>query len=349
MNMPIFDYPTAPQTIEKMASWPRTEHHFEPEHILALRAAQATGRPLLVRGEAGTGKSQLAHAAAFVTGRAFLPVVVGAQTEAQDLHWKFDAIARLADAHMAANIVSARPHAAATAPATVLETAPDGPAGVLGGQAPELHVSRYLQPGPLWWALNWGSALTQQQQCRHGGAHTPHSPAGWTPQQGLVLLIDEIDKAEPDLPNGLLEALANGAFEVPLLGVTVEQAQDCPQPLIIITTNDERELPAAFLRRCLVMTLALPEGDNALQTWLVQRGRMHFKKLSDDALQQAAELLVQDRNAARQQRCYTPGLAEYLDLLRALDQLGAEALKVLPTLKQFYFAKQPAAAGLMEG
>jgi MoxR-like ATPase len=326
---PMHDYDETPRTIEKMASWPRSEHQFEPDHILALRAAQATGRPLLVRGEAGTGKSQLAHAAAFVTGRAFLPVVVGAQTEAADLHWKFDAIARLADAHMAANIVTVQ-------------------AGAPGGAGcPELHVSRYLQPGPLWWALNWASAHQQQQQCRHGGAHTPHAPNGWTPQKGLVLLIDEIDKAEPDLPNGLLEALANGAFEVPLLGITVEQAADCPPPMIIITTNDERELPAAFLRRCLVMTLALPE-DGALEPWLLKRGRMHFKTLSDDALKKAAELLVTDRKAARAQRCYTPGLAEYLDLLRALDQLGPEALKVLPTLKQFYFAKQPAAAGLME-
>jgi MoxR-like ATPase len=343
---PIFDYPETPQTIKKMASWPESAHQFEPEHILALRAAQATSRPLLVRGEAGTGKSQLAHAAAFVTGRAFLPVVVGAHTEASDLHWKFDAIARLADAHMAANIVPARAQATAPTESAAAETAP---ASFLGERHPELHVSRYLQPGPLWWALNWASALTQQQQCRHGGAHTPHRPDGWTPQKGLVLLIDEIDKAEPDLPNGLLEALANGAFEVPLLGITVEQAQDCPPPLIVITTNDERELPAAFLRRCLVMTLALPEGDKALHEWLVQRGRMHFKDLPDDALEQAADLLVQDRKAARQQRCYTPGLAEYLDLLRALDQLGEEALKVLPTLKQFYFAKQPAAAGLLEG
>ena len=338
-TFPIHDYPATPQTLGKMASWPASAHQFEPDHILALRAAQATGRPLLVRGEAGTGKSQLAHAAAFVTGRAFLPVVVGAQTEAADLHWKFDAIARLADAHMAANIVPVR-----TSASTLTEPAPASPPG---DTCPELHVSRYLQPGALWWALNWDSAQKQQQQCRHGGAHTPHTPDGWSPQQGLVLLIDEIDKAEPDLPNGLLEALANGAFEVPLLGVTVEQAADCPPPLIIITTNDERELPAAFLRRCLVMTLALPE-DDALEPWLLKRGRMHFKTLSDDVLKKAADLLVTDRKAARAQRCYTPGLAEYLDLLRALDQLGPEALKVLPTLKQFYFAKQPAAAGLME-
>ncbi len=90
------------QDLPEMASWPQSVHLFEPKHILALRAAEATGRPLLVCGEAGTGKSQLAHAAAACTGRAFLPLVVGSHTEAQDLHWKFDAIARLADAHTSA-------------------------------------------------------------------------------------------------------------------------------------------------------------------------------------------------------------------------------------------------------
>ncbi len=314
------NYPDTEQSLPSMASWPATMHQFEAEHILALRAAEATGRPLLVRGEAGTGKSQLAHAAAFLSQRAFLPVVVGAHTEATDLHWKFDAIARLADAHMAANLV--------------------------GTSTPQtsLHVQHYVQPGALWWALNWQSACAQQQQCRHGGATQPHTPAGWTPEQGVVLLIDEIDKGEPDLPNGMLEALANGAFEVPLLGLTVQQSENCPPPLIIITTNDERELPAAFLRRCLVMTLALPTGDAALREWLIKRGKLHFPALPEESLILAANMMVEDRKAAQAARCYAPGLAEYLDLLRALDEFGDEALELLPKLKQFYFVKQPGAA-----
>ncbi len=322
MQTPIHTYPTTPQAIAAMASWPATQHRFEPDHILALQAAQATGRPLLIRGEAGTGKSQLAHAAAALTGRAFLPVVVGAATEANDLHWKFDAIARLADAHMASS------HKAATGQA-------DGPAS-------HLNVQHYVEPGALWWAMNWDTAAAQQANCHHGGAMRPDTPAGWTPQNGLVLLIDEIDKAEPDLPNGLLEALANGAFGVPLLGTTVTQAADCPKPLIIITTNDERELPAAFLRRCLVLTLQLPSGDQALATYLVALGTLHFPQLKK-VWQEAADLLVQDRKAAQRQRAYTPGLAEYLDLLRAVEQLGAQGAASLQKLKLFYFEKQPAA------
>jgi MoxR-like ATPase len=342
-TFPIATYDVTPQKLLKMASWPATNHQFEPDHILALRAAQATGRPLLVRGEAGTGKSQLAHAAAFVTGRAFLPVVVGSNTEALDLHWKFDAIARLADAHLAAN--RAAPQSAAPQPDATAHTTERR---VELSAYPELHVSRYLQPGALWWALDWNGAKAQQAHCRHGGAQMPHTPEGWTPQNGLVLLIDEIDKAEPDFPNGLLEALANGAFEVPLLGITVQQAEDCPPPLIIITTNDERELPAAFLRRCLVLTLQLPDSDIALHDWLVERGRLHFEALPQESLSTAASLLVADRKAARAQHCYLPGLAEYLDLLRALAQLGEEGLALLPKLKQFYFDKQPASPGALE-
>lgn len=311
--MALFDYPSTAQDIGKMASWPASRHIFEKDHILALRAAQATGRPLLVRGEAGTGKSQLAHAAAFVTGRAFLPVVVSGETSASDLHWKFDAIARLADAQMAGQ-----------------------PGAKL---AAELSVAQYLHPGPLWWALNWQDALQQQQGCRHASHWQPQTPAGWQAEHGMVLLIDEIDKAEPDLPNGLLEALANGAFEVPLLGKTVEQS-DTP-PLIVITTNDERELPAAFLRRCLVITIALPEQDDALLDWLLARGQLHFPSLSPKSMQDAASMLIDDRKAAKIRRCYQPGLAEYLDLLRALQQLGAEGETAFKTLKQFYFDKQP--------
>lgn len=320
METPIHTYPTAPQPIAAMASWPATQHQFDPNHILALQAAQATGRPLLIRGEAGTGKSQLAHAAAAVTGRAFLPVVVGATTEASDLHWKFDAIARLADAHMDSS------RKTATGQGVVV--------------ASRLNVKHYVEPGALWWAMNWSTAEAQQAICHHGGAMRPDTSKDWTPQKGLVLLIDEIDKAEPDLPNGLLEALANSAFGVPLLGTTVTQAADCPKPLIIITTNDERELPAAFLRRCLVLTLQLPTGDQALSAYMVALGKLHFPKLKK-VWQDAADMLVQDRKEAQRQRTYTPGLAEYLDLLRAVEQLGPQGAASLEKLKLFYFEKQP--------
>ena len=82
--------------------------------------------------------------------------------------------------------------------------------------------------------------------------------------------------------------------------------------------------------------------------WLVERGRLHFNELPPESLSTAASLLVADRKAARAQHCYLPGLAEYLDLLRALAQLGEEGLALLPKLKQFYFDKQPASLGMRE-
>ena len=126
------------------------------------------------------------------------------------------------------------------------------------------------------------------------------------------------------MPNGLLEALGNGRFTVGLTGEVVERQGQQPAPLVIITTNDERELPAAFLRRCLVLTLALPKG-SALVDHLVKLGRLHFPALAqahDKVLKSAAEMLVDDRQQAYDAGVYQPGPAEYLDLLRAMVGLG---------------------------
>lgn len=318
---PLPSYADAPRILPAMASWPQAAHVFEPEHIVALRAAEAAGRPLLVRGDPGTGKSQLAHAAAVAARRQFLSLVVDARTEATDMMWRFDAVARLADAHLAS---------------------------VLGSGAPKgLDVARYLQPGVLWWAFDWGGALQQAQDARItiSVPKAPPQDFGWTPQKGTVLLVDEIDKAEADVPNGLLEALGNGRFTVGLTGRVVERQGGQPAPLVIITTNDERELPAAFLRRCLVLTLALPKG-GALVDHLLKLGRLHFPALAKahgQVLKSAAEMLVDDRLQAYDAGVYQPGPAEYLDLLRAMDGLGGPPGEHLALLRRFNFHKQPPA------
>ena len=94
-------------------------------------------------------------------------------------------------------------------------------------------------------------------------------------------------------------------------------------PLIIITTNEERELPAAFVRRCLVLQMSLPEGD-ALDAWLIGRGRAHFgSRCSGSICSAAAKLITRDRKALGPTALLRPGQAEYLDLLRAvLDVAG---------------------------
>ena len=140
-----------------------------------------------------------------------------------------------------------------------------------------------------------------------------------------MVLIDEIDKAESDVPNGLLEALGVGRFTPQ--GRAQPVVCTGPLPLVVITTNEERELPPAFLRRCLVHTLALPKP---LAPGLVALGRMHLERLGlaercfTPILEDAAGLLVADRTRAADRHDYRPGLAEYLDLVLGLARLGAD-------------------------
>lgn len=312
--MPIPTYPTNTEIpLPPRGTWPASIHRFDPDTVAALRAAEAAGRPLLIRGEPGTGKSQTARAAAVAVKRLFLSVVIDGRTEAQDLLWRYDAVARLSDAQLK-----------------------DGT-----GAQDEAH---YLSPGPLWWAYHWPSALEQWSRRKRG--EMPEAPKGWNAAAGTVLLIDEIDKADPDLPNAFLELLGNRGFTVPYLGQKVVRGEK--PPLVIVTTNEERELPQAFLRRCLVLTLGLPAD---LQPWLVEMGRMHLEQLGlaarifPEILEQAAGQLIADRQEAKQEQTYAPGLAEYLDLAIALARLGTtadEQEELLATLARFALRKSAA-------
>jgi len=306
--------------LPKQGSWPDSFHVFEEQHGYALMAAEAAGRPLLLRGEPGTGKSQLARAAAVATGRLFLSVVVNARTECEDLQWKFDAVGRLGEAQILASV-------------------PDA------DRLARLKPARFLSPGPLWWALNWHSAEQQFNDCINPGDPAPDFPKGWEPSRGSVLLIDEIDKADTDLPNSLLETLGNGDFKVPYIGGSVRRQTEVPAPLVVITTNEERELPAAFIRRCLVLPLNLPDKQEDLIEFLCLRGEVHFgEKCSIEVRQRAAELLAEDRFAIEPGQP-KPGQAEYLDLLRAITgmaQTEAEQFELLDTLRRFVYRKTTA-------
>ena len=178
---------------------------------------------MLVRGEPGTGKSQLARAAAVALGRLFLSVVVNARTECQDLQWQFDAVARLGEAQISGHLSEKK-------------------------RSQHLHPKRFLGPGPFWWTFDWVSAERQWHTCLKPQEPIPLRPTEWQPSTGSIILIDEIDKADSDLPNSLLETLGNGDFSPPYLGGSVRQSSDSPV-LVVITTNEERELPAAFLRQ----------------------------------------------------------------------------------------------------
>lgn len=305
-------------------SRPDQIHVFEADMIDALDTALAAQRPLLVKGEPGIGKSQLARAAARQLGRMFIPHVVDARTESTDLLWHYDAVSRLADAQLA---------------------------GALGEpgkrQRRRLAVRHYLHPGPLWWAFDWDDALSQATSVGTGAPPQDEAVGAELepePVRGCVVLIDEIDKAESDVPNGLLEALGNGEFRPLGRADPVVARAGVPPPLVVITTNNERTLPDAFVRRCLVLKLDLPDTTaDDLATFLVARGQRHFPEASLDLLQAAAEQLGKDRRAARERRQLPlPGQAEYLDLLRAVTTLErdpGQQVECMRRLARFAFSK----------
>lgn len=285
-----------------------TIHHlYEPEHITAINAALAVNRPLLIFGEPGIGKSQLAKAVAQELGRVYLPFVCDAHTESRDLLWEFDAVERLADAQVQ---------------------------GVLpADERKDLSVANYIIPQALWWALNWTSA----EKTSKGKHCIPHYDAKADPTRGCVVLIDEIDKAGSDVPNGLLETLGNGRFQPQGMKAVIRDP-NASYPLVIISSNAERQLPDAFVRRCLVLHLDFPKDSTKQREFLVQRGVANFPEFAESrvrdregkelsVLELASHMLVEDRKAAQDKHLYPlPGQAEYFDLLGAIRELGEEGL-----------------------
>ena len=290
-------------------------HVFQDTEINAINTALAAQRPLLITGEPGVGKSQLARAAAIELQRVYKQSVVDAHTEARDLLWQFDAVQRLADAQLMA--------------------ATGGRRNKTFRYENPLEVKNYIHPGPLWWALNWRHAQ------QHAQTAPPAQAEGCCPENGCVLLIDEIDKAETDIPNSLLEALGENRFTPQ--GFNEAVAATSPAPLVIITTNEERALPDAFLRRCLVLNLNLPEAQDEFIEHLTKRGKAHFgKRLSSKVITEAAEQIYRDRENTPVKP--KPGQAEFLDLLRALAALPAkddeERLKTLKVIAEYVTHKQ---------
>ena len=217
-----------------------------------------------------------------------------------------------------------------------------------------LAVERFVEPGPLWWAFDWAGAYQQLAVARPKMPEEERPSA--TAPNGVVVLLDEIDKADSSVPNGLLEALGQGTFVGPVNGSPIRQ--EGAYPLVVITTNEERTLPNAFLRRCLVLELALPTKRDELIDRLITRGRAHFERginghppPSEHVLKSAAERLAEHRSKCTMPP--RPGQAEYLDLLRAICELETddEARQVLiEDLAPLTLAKfQSRQAGLESG
>ncbi len=222
-----------------------------------VNAAIALGRPLLVRGEPGTGKTQLAHAVAEGLGLPLLSWHVKSTTKAQEGLYHYDVVQRLNDSRFAA---------------------------VDGIDVRELR--NYIKLGVL------GQAFRAKGR--------------------VVLLIDEIDKADVEFPNDLLRELDEMAFTIPELDETVRAAQ---RPVTIITSNAEKELPDAFLRRCVFHYIKFPEAAR-----IKQIVNAHLPGL-DAALIDAAVLRFYGVRRTQGLR-KKPSTSELLDWLMVLARAG---------------------------
>ena len=217
---------------------------------VAVNAAVTLRRPLLVKGEPGTGKTVLAHEVAEAIGRPLIEWHIKSTTKAIQGLYEYDAVARLRD-------------------------------GQLGD--PRVHdIANYIRRGKLWEAFT-----------------APEAP---------VLLIDEIDKADIEFPNDLLQELDRMEFHVYETGETIRAAE---RPIVIITSNNEKELPDAFLRRCFFHYIAFPDRETMERIIDV-----HFPKIEKLLVGRALDLFYELREIPGLKK--RPSTSELLDWLKLL-------------------------------
>lgn len=258
---------------------------FAESAVLALNVALATGRPLLVSGEPGSGKTSLGRFAAQALERPFYRETVTSRTQAGTLQSSFDMLRRLSDAQVKDRLK------------------PD---------------QAYVSPGILWWALQPDTAAQRGLAAIQDVPLLKDPAVGGLPGRPPVLLLDEIDKADPDVPNDLLEALDERSFTVPETGERI--TADHRELLIVMTTNNEREMPPAFLRRCVTLTLPPPTTG-----WLVDIAQRRFgagKGAFQDPLYETLAQAVMDQRALeREANRRPPSTSEFVDAVKACREL----------------------------
>jgi MoxR-like ATPase len=228
---------------------------------LAVNAALALERPLLVKGEPGTGKTLLAEEIARALGRPLFQWHVTSTTKAQQGLYEYDAVSRLRDSQL--------------------------------GDGRVADIAQYIKRGVLW------------------DAFTSETPA--------VVLIDEIDKADIEFPNDLLRELDRMEFYVYETHETIVARR---RPLVVITSNNEKELPDAFLRRCFFHYIRFP--DRETMTAIVD---VHFPGLKKALLGEALEVFFALREVPGLKK--KPSTSELLDWLKLLlaEDIPPEALR----------------------
>ena len=228
---------------------------------LAVNAAVALQRPLLIKGEPGTGKTLLAEEVARALNMPLFQWHVKSTTKAQQGLYEYDAVSRLRDSQL--------------------------------GDPRVEYISHYIVHGVLWQAF----------EC----------------EQPSVVLIDEIDKADIEFPNDLLRELDRMEFHCYELHRTIKARH---RPLIIITSNNEKELPDAFLRRCFFHYIKFPDADTMRQIVAV-----HFPKLQGELLAAAMKVFYDVRNLPGLKK--KPSTSELIDWLKLLvaEDIPVESLQ----------------------
>ncbi len=231
---------------------------------VAVNAAIKLERPLLVKGEPGTGKTELARQVAQSLDLPMIEWNVKSTTKAQQGLYEYDAVSRLRDSQLGDPRVS--------------------------------EISNYIRKGKLWDAFS--------------------------AERKVVLLIDEIDKADIEFPNDLLQELDRMEFHVYETGETVRAAL---RPIVIITSNNEKELPDAFLRRCFFHYIRFPEAET-----LARIVEVHYPGIRQDLLRNALTLFYEIRAVPGLKK--KPSTSEALDWIRLLvaDEVSPEELKADP-------------------
>ncbi len=238
-----------------------TETYIATEDLMvAVNAAIALQRPLLIKGEPGTGKTILAAEVAAALNRPLIEWHIKSTTKAQHGLYEYDAVARLRDSQL--------------------------------GDERVHDIRNYIQKGKLWEAF--------------------------TAEELPVLLIDEIDKADIEFPNDLLQELDRMEFYVYETRETVRAEH---RPIVLITSNNEKELPDAFLRRCFFHYIRFPEPET--MTEIVE---VHYPGLKDRLLREALNIFYEVREVPGLKK--KPSTSELLDWIKLLvaEDIPPEAL-----------------------